>query len=77
MRFLKVGWSASGRRTLMEREGERGLFADPQPPSSLFANVDQADFYRAVARRMGELASKGVEFRYEDSDAEEVGRDSN
>jgi hypothetical protein len=68
MLMLQVAWHPSGRRTLEERDGNHGLFRDPKPSSPLFANLNAAEFYRAVAQRLGELGKEGKPFFYEDSD---------
>lgn len=61
---LQVDWHPSGRYTL--KEGTPGRWSDCRDPSALFANDDKGEFYRAVAKRLAQLASKGVPFVFND-----------
>lgn len=58
-----VDWHESGRYTL--KEGTGGKYKDCVM-DGLFGNVDKGDFYRAVAKRLGELAASDIAFEYVD-----------
>lgn len=60
---LKVLRHAQGRYTLMQKSPGDAHFSDLKGP--LFGNCNEAQFYRAVARHVAELARQGhiVSFR--------------
>jgi hypothetical protein len=63
---LRVAWHVSGNRTLMQS-------IDGVPNGDLkgvfFCNSDSAEFYRAVAKLIANLARQGNQIDYEDTEA--------
>ncbi|MDA8443642.1 hypothetical protein [Paracidovorax valerianellae] len=62
---LKVSRHSSGRLTLMRKDEGMTMFRDCDGP--LFANVDHAAFYRAVAHTLHALHSDGHKVSYADT----------
>jgi hypothetical protein len=65
---LKVSYHPSGRYTLTEKSGTRTMSGDPAPSPPLFGNMDKAEFYREVAKRIAQLAGQGKSIKYNDVD---------
>lgn len=63
---LKVEYHPSGRYTLTERSGGN-VKEDCKGP--LFSNDDKGEFYKAVANKIADLASQGVDIDYKDSNS--------
>lgn len=61
---LRVRYHQSGRYTLTEKRGSE-MPTDLTGP--LFGNTDKAEFYRAVARKIAEIATTGARVTYEDT----------
>jgi hypothetical protein len=59
----------SGRYTLMEKRPWEPLRRDVME-RDLFSNTDKAAFYKAVARKIADLALDGVRITYVDSPAD-------
>lgn len=64
----RVDYHPSGKRTLKWRKEGEQMFTDCQ--GDLFANNDQASFYRAVAKVLGDGGNKGETFTYRDTSPE-------
>lgn len=56
---LQVDWHPSGNFTLKERNIGDLLWTDVSG-KDFFCNSDEGSFYRAVARRLTDYASKGI-----------------
>ena len=70
---LRVKWHPSGRYSL-EETFSLPMHTGEQPPSTtLIANEDQAEFYRAVAERIATLSGQGKEITYTDTTADQGG----
>jgi hypothetical protein len=65
---LVVDWHPSGRRTLKEREAGTHMYRDLKGP--LFANLDTAAFYRAVAMEIASRQLAGQHVTYIDTSAD-------
>jgi hypothetical protein len=62
---LKVSFHPSGRRTLMQKASESSVFHDC--PGQLMGNLNEAEFYRSVARHIGKLSVEGYRVEYRDT----------
>jgi hypothetical protein len=62
---LKVAWHASGNRTLVQSID--GAHTDLQ--GVFFCNSNPAEFYRAVAKLIANLAGQGYQIVYQDTEA--------
>lgn len=63
---LKVSLHPSGNRTLMERK-EGHSWADVLTPKGVFANSDQAQFYRVTATYIAALSLGGYQVQFQDT----------
>lgn len=63
---LKVSLHPGGNRTLMERREGR-VWADVKEPKGVFANNDEAQFYRVTANYIAALSQDGHQIQFQDS----------
>lgn len=64
---LKVSLHPEGNRTLMEREPGQ-TWSDVKEPKGVFANKDQAKFYRVTANYIGALSQNGYQVKFQDTE---------
>lgn len=67
---LKVDWHPSGNRTLKQRNQGDSMWEDVQTPRGLLANDNDGIFYRQVAKHLSSLSARGIQFHYDDTQAD-------
>lgn len=63
---LKVSLHPGGNRTLVERKAGH-VWADVLEPKGVWANNDQAQFYRVTANYIATLSQEGYQVQFQDT----------